>query len=95
VLDDQGYSEAAWRNRLPIETWVLMLAVALFANALVGFGAPKAMSRITILTIMPVIISIAFLLIADIDSPRSGMVRVEPHNLLDLAHSIRSPSQTP
>src|SRR5262249_30243203 len=28
VLDRQGYTEAAWRNRLPEEAWVLMVAIA-------------------------------------------------------------------
>jgi hypothetical protein len=34
------------------------------------------------LFILPVIVSISFFLIADIDSPRAGMIRVLPQNLL-------------
>jgi hypothetical protein len=92
VLDDQGYAAAAWRNRLPVENYFLMAALALLANGLIGFGAPKTMPRTAVLTIMPAIISVAFFLIVDIDSPRGGFVHVEPHNLLELAESIRSPA---
>jgi hypothetical protein len=90
VLDDQGYTQAAWRNRLPIETWVLMLAIALFANLFIGFSKPPAVSRFGAVTTMPLIISIAFMLIGDIDSPRGGFVNIEPHNLLEVAHELKS-----
>jgi len=96
VIDDQGYTQAAWRNRLPIETWALMLALALFANFFIGFSKPPKMSQLGALTIMPVIISVAFMLIGDIDSPRGGFVNIEPHNLLEVAQSLKSsPGNTP
>jgi len=41
------------------------------------------------LIILPVILAIAFFLIADIDSPRGGVIRVLPQNLLALSQSIR------
>jgi hypothetical protein len=94
VLDDKDYAAAAWRNRLPMENYLLMAGLALLASGLIGFGAPKTMSRTAILTIMPAVISVAFFLIVDIDSPRTGFVHIAPYNLLDLAQSIRSPVAT-
>jgi hypothetical protein len=41
--------------------------------------------------VLPLVVSIAFLLIADIDSPRGGLIHVHPHNLLDL--SAASPAR--
>jgi hypothetical protein len=38
--------------------------------------------------ILPLIVSIAFLLIADIDSPRGGLIRVQPLNLLSVCQMI-------
>jgi hypothetical protein len=35
------------------------------------------------------IVAIAFFLIADIDSPRSGIIRVAPQNLIALVESLR------
>jgi hypothetical protein len=34
-------------------------------------------------------VSVAFFLIADIDSPRRGVILVNPQNLLSLAESLR------
>jgi hypothetical protein len=39
--------------------------------------------------IMPLVVAIAFFLIADIDSPRGGVIRVSPQNLMSLADSLR------
>ena len=38
---------------------------------------------------MPLIVAISFFLIADIDSPRGGVIRVSPQNLMSLADSLR------
>ncbi|MGO9021754.1 MAG: hypothetical protein ACLQVJ_25740 [Syntrophobacteraceae bacterium] len=87
VLNSQGYTQAAWWNRIPIAAWVLMAAIAICCNVLVGYGARKAKGMI--LLILPLVVGIAFFLIADIDSPRSGVIRVNPQNLVSLAESVR------
>jgi hypothetical protein len=38
--------------------------------------------------VLPFIVSMAFLLIADIDTPRHGLIRVSPLNLENLAESL-------
>jgi hypothetical protein len=86
VLNSQGYALAAWRNRLPIQVWGLLLFVAVGANFLVGFGSYSR--SVWDLWLLALTTAIAFLLIAEIDSPRSGLVRVEPQNLEDVAESI-------
>jgi hypothetical protein len=35
-------------------------------------------------------VSISFFLIADIDSPRGGVILVQPRNLVSLAQSLRA-----
>jgi len=42
-----------------------------------------------LLLVLPLVVSISFYLIADIDSPRGGMVRVRPQNLVSLSQSLR------
>ncbi len=90
VLNSQGYTQAAWWNRIPIAAWGLMGMIALFANALVGFGARDAKRESKLLLILPLVVAIAFFLIADIESPRGGTIRVHPHNLINLAASLRA-----
>jgi hypothetical protein len=42
------------------------------------------------LLILPLIVAVAFFLIADIDSPRGGLIHVVPQNLISLAQSLRT-----
>ncbi|WP_341850507.1 hypothetical protein [Roseateles violae] len=87
VLNSQGYTQAAWWNRIPRAAWLLMLALAACSNLLVGMGSKPRAGRLLLL-ILPFIVALAFLLIADIDSPRRGMIAVSPRNLLALAQSL-------
>jgi hypothetical protein len=87
VLNSQGYTQAAWWNRLPVGAWVLMWAIAIFCNVMIGFYIrPKDPKNIQF--VMPIIIAVAFLLLADIDSPRRGIIRVRPQNLISLSDSL-------
>ncbi len=86
VLNSQGYTQAAWWNRIPVAAWVLMTAIAICCNVLIGYGA-HSKNRV-LLCILPLVVSISFFLIADIDSPRRGLIRVVPQNLLALSQSL-------
>src|SRR5271165_7256010 len=90
VLNSQGYTQAAWWNRIPVAAWGLMGAIAVCCNLLVGFAARHAKDkfRYFMLLILPLVLSISFLLLADIDSPRGGLIRVIPQNLLSLSQSL-------
>src|ERR1700721_3100446 len=37
VLNSQGYTQAAWWNRIPFAAWCLMLQIAIFGNILLGY----------------------------------------------------------
>jgi hypothetical protein len=88
VLNAQGYTQAAWWNRIPTAAWCLMVAIAIFSNLLIGYGARRAKGSELLLLVLPLVVSIAFFLIADIDSPRGGVIRVRPQNLVRLAQSL-------
>jgi hypothetical protein len=90
VLNSQGYTQAAWWNRIPIPAWLLLTAMAVCSTVLVGIGVRNAKADSRVLVILPLIISIAFFLIADIDAPNRGVIRVLPENLLALAQSLRA-----
>jgi hypothetical protein len=90
VLNSQGYTQAAWWNRIPVAAWGLMGAIAIFANLLLGYGARNAKAQRGLHMVLPLMVSISFFLIADIDSPRRGVILVDPHNLTSLAESLRT-----
>jgi hypothetical protein len=88
VLNSQGYTQFAWGYRLPIEAWCLMAAIAIGCNLLIGFGAHRT-NRLLFL-VLPLAVAISFFLIADIDSPRGGMIRVLPQNLVSLSQTMQA-----
>jgi len=88
VLNSQGYAQAAWWNRIPVGAWILMGTVAIIVNFLLGYGTLSQDEGIVRLLALPLVLCIAFFLIADIDSPRRGIIFVRPQNLISLAQSI-------
>ena len=90
VINSQGYVQAAWWNRIPFAAWTLMTAIAICANLLVGFGARNFKKNVGLFMIFPFVTSVSFFLIADIDSPRGGVIRIEPRNLITLQQSLES-----
>lgn len=88
VLNSQGYTQASWWNRIPISAWALMVAIAICCNVLVGYGARTSETKASLLFVLPLVVSISFLLIADIDSPRGGLIHVRPQNLMALSQSL-------
>jgi hypothetical protein len=86
VLNSEGYTQAAWWNRLPIAAWSLLIAISIFCNLLVGYAAHGKSAFLFL--ILPIALSISLFLIADIDSPRGGVIRVRPQNLQRLAESL-------
>jgi hypothetical protein len=90
VLNSKGYTQAAWSNRIPNAAWCLMAAIAIFCNLLIGYGGRSGGARTSLLLVLPLVIAISFMLIADIDSPRGGVVRVHAQNLASLSRSLHA-----
>ena len=89
VLNAQGYTQASWWNRIPVAAWALMGLIAIACNLVIGYG--ERSKHALLILVIPIVVSISFLLIADIDSPRGGIIRVMPENLISLAQSVRGP----
>jgi hypothetical protein len=90
VLNSQGYTQAAWWNGIPFGAWALMAAMAICSNVLVGYARRRVHKGVMHFMLLPIVLSIAFAFIADIDSPRWGVIRVRPQNLISLAQSLPS-----
>jgi hypothetical protein len=87
ILNARGYTQAAWWNRIPLAAWGLMSLIAISANLVLGYGERR--TNALLLLVLPIVISIALFLIADIDSPRGGVIRVLPQNLIALSQSLK------
>jgi hypothetical protein len=57
---------------------------------LLGYGARSTNAGRVLHLVLPLVVSISFFLIADIDSPRRGVILLNPQNLLSLAESLRA-----
>jgi hypothetical protein len=88
VLNSQGYTQAAWWNRIPKAAWWLMGLIAVMCNLMLGYTARHLRSRVILLSVLPLVVGVAFFLIADIDSPRGGIIHVAPQNLLALRATL-------
>ena len=89
VLNSQGYTQAAWWNRIPMAAWGLMGLIAICCNLLVGYGHQKWKAGSRLFFVLPLVIAVSFTLIADIDAPRHGIIRVAPQNLQSLQQSLQ------
>jgi hypothetical protein len=86
VFSAEGNTTASWWNRLPLAAWGLMMAIAICANLLLGYIAHR--SSALLILVLPLATSIAFFLIAEIDSPRGGLISVLPNNLRRVAEAM-------
>lgn len=86
IFNTQADTRAAWLNRIPTAAWALMILIAIFSNLLLGYRDRSSGSLA--LLVLPVIASIAFFLIADIDSPYLGAISVVPHNLTSTSEAM-------
>src|SRR6266567_406421 len=68
ALNTQGYTQAAWWNRIPVAAWSLLGTFAVGGCFLIGFGAHQ--TKMVTYVALPLMLSIACFLIADLDSPR-------------------------
>ena len=89
VLNSQGYTQFSWWNRIPTTAWFLLITIACVANLLVGYGTGRRRSRSGLLVVLPVLVAVAIFLVADIDSPRGGVIRVHPRDLAALQQTMR------
>jgi hypothetical protein len=88
VINSQGYTQAAFWNRIPRAVWWLMAIFALCSNLLFGYRARDCKAARKLAFVLPFVVATAFLLIADIDAPRHGLIKVSAQNLESLAKSL-------
>ena len=84
VDDALGNTAAAWENRIPTVAWMLLGIIAVCSNLLIGFSSKNFKNDRLFFLFFPFVVSISFYLIAEIDSPRGGIIKVNPENLQKL-----------
>ena len=80
--------QAAYENRIPKTAWALLILVAAVANFLVGLGVWRWNGFL--LLILPIVVSSTLTLIYDLDSPRSGLIRVRQDSMERVQQAVES-----
>lgn len=83
----------AGRARIPSTIWISLLAVAGFSLGVMGYYVGLSGSRRSLATVaLAVAFSTVLLLIADLDRPQEGALRVSQQSLLDLQRTMGLPA---
>ncbi len=67
-----------------------MTTIAICCSVLFGYSSQNAKAEGLLLLVLPLVVSISFFLIADIDSPHGGVIHLNPQNLVRLVESLRA-----
>jgi hypothetical protein len=86
VANSQRITQATWLNRVPVAAWALMTFIGIGCCWLIAYRARR--TDWLAFMIVPIAVAVCFFLIADLDSPRGGAVRVAPVNLMSLSQSL-------
>jgi hypothetical protein len=83
---------AGLRNRIPGAIWVALFAVAVLSLAAMGYHAGLSRSRRSPAELaVAVAFSVVIGLIADLDRPQEGVLKVSQQALIDLRQSMHGP----
>lgn len=91
VIDVDAMRWNALRDHVPGVVWLLVLTVAVCACAAAGVGMGTSGARNGFAgAVLPLLIAVAITLIADLDKPRGGMIRISQQAMIDLRSSLDS-----
>ena len=89
MFDMDALRYEALKNHVPGVVWLLVLGVAACGCCAAGYGAGAGGLRGGFSNIaLPLLIAVAITLIADLDRPRGGLIRISQRPLMDLQQSL-------
>lgn len=81
---------AGLRSRVPGVIWIVLYVLAILAMVIMGYHSGLAHSRRSLAVIALVVgFSSVIFLIADLDRPGQGALRVSQQSMIDLRHSVK------
>ncbi len=93
MIDLDGERVTAGRNRIPESIWLALYLVTILTMAAMGYQFGLTGTRSWVVTILMVLVFASiFLLIADLDRPQSGFLKVSQQPMIDLINKIGAPA---
>jgi len=90
LIDLDAERLAASRNHVPNSVWMLLLIVASTVCWTTGYstGLGEAGRHALPMIVLPVLLAIVTTIIADIDNPRRGLIKVSQQSMVDLQRTL-------
>jgi hypothetical protein len=90
AFDAQAARSAARAARIPLEVFVILVLYAALSMVMLGYILANNEDRLAAPTgMLLVLLTLAFVVILDLDSPRSGRIQVSQQPLIDVRASMR------
>lgn len=86
MIDVTESRTAAFENRIPAAAWGMLIFISFVSSILVGIGIGSRSQWLRF--VLPVVVASALSLTLDLDSPRSGFIRVHQHSLDRVAAQV-------
>jgi hypothetical protein len=84
---------AAEENRIPAAMWLMLVLIAVLACVVMGYGMSRR--QLLEMLVLPLTVAVVMALVAELDSPRTGLIRVGRQSLERLQLEINSSSPPP
>ena len=90
TFDQASTQVASSRYRVPCALWMILIIVSVFGIWAAGFSAGLNGRRALFLTVgLPILITLVMLLITDMSTPSSGLIRTDYSSMSDLKESLK------
>lgn len=74
-------TSAVWRRQIPDAIWLIVIITMMVACFLVGHQSPEQQGSHLFLIILPTLASLTLFIIAEIDIPGQGIIRITPDEM--------------
>jgi hypothetical protein len=91
MIDVSEKRLAAFENRVPKTVWLIIFIVAISQSFVTGFSLKRKLWFSLVMT--PIVISVVMALLADLDSPRTGLIRIGQNSMERLVHDMTDAKQ--
>lgn len=88
LLVSKQQTQAVWKRQIPDAVWLVLILLAASACFLIGNHIPDSHGHHFYLLLLPALTSLVLFMIAEIDIPGQGVIRVTPDELERLEASL-------
>ncbi len=77
---------AAFENRVPTTVWLIIFLIAVFQSFTIGFSLKRRFWFSLVVT--PLVVAVVLALVANLDSPHTGLIGIEQNSMDRLVHDV-------